>query len=149
MQLRSQLLEQQDPCDSTQFFQQLKSISHFNALINSSALLQKAYELEMLDEDTKTLVELPSSIYKEYYLHFCLASKGVLGPYKDPMTLELRGKLYDWYQEIILDRERFVDCAKGEVELSAHIEQLPETLRSEYLDLQRSIHDLEERVIQN
>lgn len=67
----------------------------------------------MVEEDTAALLELPNSIYKDYYLHYCQAEKGVLGPYKNPMTLELRGRLYDWYQEVILDRERFFDCARG------------------------------------
>jgi len=31
--------------------------------------------------------------------------------------MELRGRLLEWYQEIILDRERFKGNARGEVKL--------------------------------
>ena len=128
MHLREKMLKIGDPCDMSEFFQELKELNRLNELVKMKDIVEKVYEMKMKQADLEGISELKPSFYKTYYESIVLTSDG----------RDSKCKMDAWYEKLMKERRDFQYISDGRNKLTS----LPELLRNEYLDLEKSINIL-------
>lgn len=105
-----------DPCDMSEFFQELKELNRFNELVKMKDIVEKVYEMKMRQTDLEGISELKPSFYKTYYESIVLASDG----------RNSREKIDAWYEKIMKERREFQLTSDNRNKLT----NLPEMLRN-------------------
>lgn len=94
MHLREKMLKIGDPCDMSEFLQELRELNRFNELVRMKDIVEKVYEMKMKQTDLEGISELKPSFYKTYYESIVLASDG----------RDSRVKIDAWYEKLMKER---------------------------------------------